>query len=781
MNLDSDFHVGNWIVRPKRDCIECGGRVVHLAPKAMSVLCCLARSNGEVVSRQKIFDVVWPNCDVSDDALTQRIVEIRKAFDDSAYASKIIETIPKIGFRLMPPVVMTNKPMESEKGETGRKKITRPPVRIPTKLIGALGLLFVSIGYFVVNEPKFLADGSAIPGARSGQVGDPQNPTMERIADTDPRSLAVLSFKDYSKIDDEFHLADAIHDELLTRLTGIASLKVVSHFSAEKYRDSGKPLQLIGRELGVASILTGSVQVMGNHLRIHTQLVDAESGEYLWAESFDRELTAMNFFTIQSEIAGQVAATLSAALSPEESVQLTEIPTENFEAYRALLLGHVELEKGTAESFYQAIGHYEEALLLNPEFAQAHIAIARAYTIAAEDRGIPQTEAQQQMEDHARKALILNPNLGRAYKFLGQARMEKGELREAERLYRKSLELNPGDIHTLHGLGMTLRMLGRVEESVHYYDRAVELSPLSPIINESRASLLRDLGRFEEAERQYRTTLQIDPEYVFTYWGLGTLYWSMGNPREAITWFEKGARLTPQGDVFNAWLALMYLELQRDEKARAILDDAINQVPSVSDNDAVLVEELFRIYYGQDISELPDGRRFIPKILFGSLASLPVRELLTGHYAAAVERYEKWFPNISTLEIPIDGGNFQAAIYVAFALDQLGERRRALALLDRAELALGGMQRLSLHGYWVADAQIQAIRRDYKGSLERLETATREGWRNLWRFYLFHDPILKLLRNQPGFHSLVNGVRDEMVLKSSEKLVSQRSSVRSPP
>jgi tetratricopeptide (TPR) repeat protein len=250
----------------------------------------------------------------------------------------------------------------------------------------------------------------------------------------------------------------------------------------------------------------------------------------------------------------------------------------------------------------------------------------------------------------------------------------------------------------------------------------------------------------------------------------------MGNPREAITWFENGARLTPQGDVFSAWLALMYLEIQQDDKARVVLDDAMNQVPPVPDNDSVLVEELYRIYYGQDVSGLPDGRRFIPKILFGGLASLPVRELMNGHYAAAVERYEKWYPDISTLKIPIDGGNYRAAIYVAFALDQLGERHRALALLDRAEEALEGIRRLGLHGYWVADAQIKAVRRDYTGSLERLETAKKEGWRTLWRFYLFHDPILRSLREQPGFQALANDVRDQMVVKTGEKLVSQNLS-----
>ncbi|MDH3902299.1 MAG: tetratricopeptide repeat protein, partial [Xanthomonadales bacterium] len=665
------------------------------------------------------------------------------------------------------PALMTEGP------ETARKKVSLWRSWIPRYLIAVVALMIVMDTYFVSDELKPPEQ----TGVQNGQVDGSQDLPQEWDPETNARSVAVLSFADHSEENNDLHLADAIHEELLTRLNHIASLKVITHGSVEKYRDSDKPLQLISRELGVASILTGSVQVMGNHLRIQTQLVDAESGEVLWAESYDRELTATNFFTIQSEIAGKVAASLSASLSLEESARLTEIPTENFDAYRVLLLGHVALEKGTIESFHEALGHYQQALTLNPGFLNAHIAIARAYSIASEDRGIPQSEARDQMVEHAQKALSLSPNSSRAHRFLGQVSMEIGEFHEAEVHFNRALELNPGDIHTLHGLGMTLRLIGRAEESVPFYDRAVELDPLSPIINESRASLLRDLGRFEEAEQQYRTTLQIDPEYVFTYWGLGTLFWIMGNPGEAVVWFEKGASLTPQGDVFNAWLALMYLEMQQDDMARAVLDDALNVSPLMVDNDAVLVEELFRIYYSEEVSGLPDGRRFIPRILYGGLTGLPLRELLGGDFAAALEGYEKRYPDISTLKVPVDGGNYQAAIYVAFALDRLGERRRALALLDRAESALKGMQRLGIHGYWVADAQIQVIRRDYTGSIERLETAVEEGWRNLWRFYLFHDPILQGLREQPGFQTLVKHVRDGMVAGSSEKLVSRSSQV----
>ena len=753
--MNSDFLIGEWTVRPHRDCIEREDEVVHLAPKAMAVLQCLARADGEAVPRQELFDTVWPGCAVTDDALTQRIVEIRKAFGDSARDPEIVETIPKIGFRLIPPVGPLNPlpaPESDQSNQPRRLALTTPALSLAALLLLALGLAY----YLFANRMPVNAKPDSAGASVAAAWAPPHGNSSEM-------SVAVLPFSSPGANGEDSALTHAIHEEILTRLTRISPLKVIAHGTVERYRDSQRPLSEIASALGVATILTGSLQKAGNQLRVHTQLIDAQTEEYLWAESFDRELTADNFFAIQSEIALNVATALSVSLAPEELARVSEVPSANFEAYRALLQGRFALEDRSIESFNEALAHYQHALELNPEFAQAYIALAGAYSTALEDRGFSQSEALEKIEEYARKALSLKPDSGHAYKFLGQVQRAYGRYDEAEALFGKAVALDPGNVHILHGMGLTLRLRGRAREAVPYYDRALELDPLSPIINESRGSLLRDLGQFEAAERQYRSTLQIDPEFVYTHWAMGLLSWCRGDPQGAIDWFENAVRLAPQSEIYRSWIALMYLELGQDEMARRILDDTLNLSAVTSDNDAALVEELYGIYHRLNISELPDGRRFVQRGMFGSLVDLPARSLQARRYREALDEYEVHHPGISTATLAIDGSNYRSAIYVAFALDRLGERSQALALLKRAETAIADMRRLGIHGFWVSDAQIQAIRGDLAGSVDRIQTAVDEGWRNLWRFYFSHDPILASLQSDPGFRALASRVEKEML------------------
>jgi hypothetical protein len=179
-------------------------------------------------------------------------------------------------------------------------------------------------------------------------------------------------------------------------------------------------------------------------------------------------------------------------------------------------------------------------------------------------------------------------------------------------------------------------------------------------------------------------------------------------------------------------------------------------------NDIVLVEELYRLYRGLDYGGLPDGRRFMRRYWYGGLLDLPSRALLEGRYRAAIAEYGARHPGLLSGEVEVDGSNYRDAIYAAFALDRLGDRAAANALLDRAEAALAGLQRLGIHGYWVADAQILAIRGDYERSFERLETALAEGWRNLWRYYLLHDPVVAVLHDHRGYDDLRGRVSGNM-------------------
>jgi len=232
--------------------------------------------------------------------------------------------------------------------------------------------------------------------------------------------------------------------------------------------------------------------------------------------------------------------------------------------------------------------------------------------------------------------------------------------------------------------------------------------------------------------------------------------------------------LAPRSDVYRTWLALMHLELEQDEQARAVLESAPGLDSARGDDDAALAGELYGIYQGQDLPDRPDWRRFLYRYWYGGLLDLPPRALLQGQDEAAIRYYEESYPGIATAGAGVDAANYRAAIYVALALQRLGRAAQAQDLLERAGQAIAGLRRLGLHGYWIADVQILALRGDQAAALARLQSAVDEGWRNLWRYYLLHDPALASLRSAPGFGALVEDLRQQARQKSAQLLAHAR-------
>ena len=194
------------------------------------------------------------------------------------------------------------------------------------------------------------------------------------------KSIAVLPFSTRSKVEDDQFFSDGMHDDLLTQLAKIGELKVISRTSVMEYRDTTKNLREIAAELGVTNILEGAIQRSGNQVRINVQLIDAQTDEHLWAEIYDRELTAENLFAIQTEIAKAIAAALHATLSPEEQQRIEQTAlTQNLEALQAYRRGRLLVEDGDDESLKRAQQETELALQLDPSFAAAWALLARVH------------------------------------------------------------------------------------------------------------------------------------------------------------------------------------------------------------------------------------------------------------------------------------------------------------------------------------------------------------------------------------------------------------------
>jgi len=258
------------------------------------------------------------------------------------------------------------------RGERGAQRVTRTELAVVTILFLLGGSLF---WHYQRSTPATDSSGSAASSIESESTTP--------ATDAGP-SIAVLPFDNRSAKEDDIYFVDGIHDDILTQLSKISALKVISRTSVEQFRDTKLPMKDIAEQLGVTRILEGGVQRAGDRVRISVQLIDAATDAHLWAESYDRELTAANIFAIQSEVATAIAAAMTASLTSAERTRLNAIPTQNLAAWEAYQLGRRELAKRTATALANAETFFQEAIDRDPRFAPPYAGVLRKYSIGQE-------------------------------------------------------------------------------------------------------------------------------------------------------------------------------------------------------------------------------------------------------------------------------------------------------------------------------------------------------------------------------------------------------------
>ena len=217
------------------------------------------------------------------------------------------------------------------------------------------------------------------------------------------RQIAVLPFTSRSTDPQNQLFADGIHDDLLTRLANVSALKVISRTSVMEYRDTTKNLTEIAEELGVGAVLEGAVQRAGDSVRITAQLIDASTDEHIWANSYDRQLSAANLFAIQSEISEEITRALKATLTDDEQLRLANIPTDSLAAYNLYTQGRDNLYKRRLETLLEAREQFEAAIALDPDYAEAYAGLADSVLLLLNNhQAISANEAFDVAEDVAR-------------------------------------------------------------------------------------------------------------------------------------------------------------------------------------------------------------------------------------------------------------------------------------------------------------------------------------------------------------------------------------------
>lgn len=345
-------------------------------------------------------------------------------------------------------------------------------------------VLVVALGYFIW-ESRF-----SDPANRTGS----QAPAHS-VADTEPASsaaspppdgtaaapsIAVLPFENRSRLEDDAFFSEGIHDELLTNLARIGSLRVISRTSVMRYQDNVPPIPEIARELGVTTILEGAVQRAGDTVRINVQLIDAQKDEHLWAEIYDRELTAQNLFAIQTEISQSIARSLRTTLSPEEEQRISATPTDNLAAYDTYLrAGKLERE-GTNESARAALTLYREATDLDPEFAAAWAARARL-VLQLRETGfwgeIPREEAFLLARNNIDRALALDSQSAEAHTVEARMHYEQYRFANALNSLNLALSINPNLTHAYQEKSTVLSSIGEIRAAWEAIIEAMERDP----------------------------------------------------------------------------------------------------------------------------------------------------------------------------------------------------------------------------------------------------------------------------------------------------------------
>ena len=513
------FRVGEWDVDPALLEISREGEVRHLEPRVMDLLVCMATRAGKTISREEFLESVWGDRIVVEAVLTQGISQLRQAFDDDRKSPRYVQTVHRRGYRLVAPVKWQDRQAAAPGSETAPGSDTATSSATSPSRVGV-----ARRGRFHpwVVTALVLLSLLAFIGVR------------QRLANRVPRtypSIAVLPFENLSAESEEY-LAIGMTEMLITDLAKIPDLKVISFTSAMRYRESAGAIPAFAREVGVETVLKGSVSRSAGQLRVIAHLLSGETGELLWAQSYEREL--VDLLGLQSEISYAVAREIQGQLSLDRVAALAHKESVDAEAYREYLKGRLFWNRRSRVDLRTSKGHFEAAIRLAPDFALAHAGLADALIQLSNYLVMRPEEALPRAEELTLRALELDPDLAEAHATLGLVRTARDwDWPAAEKSYRRAIELQPGYATAHQWYAECLSFMGRHSEALDEIQRAVELDPLSPLMLAVWGQRLNAAGHHREAIDRLKEAVDKDPQ-KWVHRELAYAYRWLGDIRTAL-------------------------------------------------------------------------------------------------------------------------------------------------------------------------------------------------------------------------------------------------------
>jgi TolB-like protein/DNA-binding winged helix-turn-helix (wHTH) protein/Flp pilus assembly protein TadD len=492
------------------------GRRTRLQGQPFRVLTLLLEHAGEVVTREQLRQLLWPQETFVDfdHGLNKAIAKLRDALDEPQAERSMIETLRRRGYRFVPAVEWAGP--ESEPEAQPAVSPSGAPQATPARPRSALRRAI-----FRWALPTLLV--LALAGSGAARWRGQNRPAV--------RSLAVLPLQNLSNNPDEEYFADGMTDELITDLSHIRSLRVISHASVISLKKTNLTLPEIADRLRVDAVVEGTILRSADRVRITVQLVAAHPEQHLWAASYERALG--DAVTLQNEIAMAAAAQIRAEITPTERAQLAAAAPVNPEAHDEYLRARFFIEQETSQQLVKATPHLERAIQLAPGYADAYAQLGEVWLY----RGIDGLEsirtASPKAVSYGQKAIQLDPESSEGYEAVGAGLTLMHQWKDGETALRHSLELNPHNPRAAEELAILLDMLHRGPEAISLMRESAAANPVSVRSQRMFANVLFRARHFDEAIAQCHRVLELDPNREAAYFVLGNSLAAKGRYAEA--------------------------------------------------------------------------------------------------------------------------------------------------------------------------------------------------------------------------------------------------------
>jgi DNA-binding winged helix-turn-helix (wHTH) protein/TolB-like protein/Tfp pilus assembly protein PilF len=537
------------------------GEPLPLTPKAVDTLLALVQHSGQVLNKEELMKLVWPDSVVEEGNLTQNIYLLRKTLSEGSNGRNYIETIPRRGYRFVGEAhekreeaadflpaeqIKVQAVIEEKKKneELNGSEVALAPKPMASRRPGAHSALHHL--HILLRLPGLAAVAIAIIAGLSYLLffSRPKAPELKATIE----SIAVLPFKPLSAEKDSENLGFGLADAVITRLSNLRQIIVRPTSAVLKYDNLNQDLLTTGHELNVDALLDSRFQRAGENLRVTVQLVSVRDGTPLWADKFD--VAGANPLAAQDAIAERITRALALKLSGEGQKLLSKRLTTNAEAYQAYLNGRDAWKRRATPAVEEAIEYYEQAIRRDPEYAQAHAALANAYALLGfryDAQESKQSEAFPKAKAAAVRALQLNELSAEAHTALAVVKQRYDwDWIGAESEFKRALELNPNDAPAREMYALYLAAVGRLKEAKTEINRALELDSLSFQVNRDLGEILYFAREYEQAIEQLRRTLKMDPDDPQAFAAhrlLGWIYLHRGLPDQALEEFIEALRL----------------------------------------------------------------------------------------------------------------------------------------------------------------------------------------------------------------------------------------------